>query len=282
MGEVGVIHWTDDTGYQWTGGLVKPVGYRKDTRYPLVIQTHGFDADSFLTDGGFPTASAARAFASAGIMVLQMDHSRIEDIDTEREALDNVAGFKTAIKQLSSEGLIDPQRVGIIGFSRTCWYVQTALTSSDIPLVAVTLADGVDFSYMQYMLFGPGSPQFAREFNKVLGGPPFGEGLNRWVRLAPSFHMGSTSAAVRIEAITPSSLLSEWEIYSSLMLQGRPVDLIYFPQGQHILQTPRARLASQQGNVDWYRFWLQGYEDPDPAKASEYQRWGRMKGAGRL
>ena len=30
------------------------------------------------------------------------------------------------------------------------------------------------------------------------------------------------------------------------------------------------RYASQQGAVD---FWLQGHEDPDPAKAEQYKRW---------
>ena len=28
-----------------------------------------------------------------------------------------------------------------------------------------------------------------------------------------------------------------------------------------------------QGMVDWFRFWLQESEDPDPAKAEQYERW---------
>jgi hypothetical protein len=39
------------------------------------------------------------------------------------------------------------------------------------------------------------------------------------------------------------------------------------------LTNPLARLVTQGGAVDWYRFWLQGYEDPDPAKAEQYERW---------
>ncbi len=79
-----------------------------------------------------------------------------------------------------------------------------------------------------------------------------------------------------MEAISPSSVLSEWELYSSLKMQGKPVDLIYFPTGQHIHQKPLERLESQQGDVDWFRFWLQGYKDPDPAKRDQYQRWESM------
>jgi len=29
--------------------------------------------------------------------------------------------------------------------------------------------------------------------------------------------------------------------------------------------------------MDWFRFWLQGYEDPDPAKAEQYKRWGELR-----
>jgi hypothetical protein len=62
-------------------------------------------------------------------------------------------------------------------------------------------------------------------------------------------------------------------------MQNKPVDLIYFPHGTHIHQKPLERLESQQGSVDWFRFWLQGYEDPDPAKRAQYKRWRALQRA---
>ena len=44
-----------------------------------------------------------------------------------------------------------------------------------------------------------------------------------------------------------------------------------------MLVKPWERLTSQQGVVDWWRFWLQGYEDPDPAKADQYARWHTLR-----
>jgi hypothetical protein len=38
-----------------------------------------------------------------------------------------------------------------------------------------------------------------------------------------------------------------------------------------------ADLISQQGSVDWFRFWLKGDEDRDPAKAEQYVRWREMR-----
>ena len=45
----------------------------------------------------------------------------------------------------------------------------------------------------------------------------------------------------------------------------------------HVLTNPVARMASQGGSVDWFRFWLQGYEDPNPTKADRYKRWRELK-----
>jgi len=66
------------------------------------------------------------------------------------------------------------------------------------------------------------------------------------------------------------------EIYASLRLQKKAVDMMYIPDGQHILQKPLDRLASQQSSVDWFRFWLQGYEDPAAEKAEQYRRWEKL------
>jgi hypothetical protein len=84
-------------------------------------------------------------------------------------------------------------------------------------------------------------------------------------------------APVRLETIRWDSVLEAWEIYSSLRQQNNPVDLIYMPSGQHILQKPLERYASQQGNVDWFRFWLQGHEDAKSSKRDQYLRWRNLK-----
>ena len=117
----------------------------------------------------------------------------------------------------------------------------------------------------------------AKEYRKIIGTSPVGDGLAIWMQHAPSFRLDKVVTPLRIEAIGPSSVLMEWEIYASLRDQHKPVDLIYIPGGQHILQKPLDRLASQQGNVDWFRFWLEGYTDPAPQKVQQYRRWKMLR-----
>lgn len=59
----------------------------------------------------------------------------------------------------------------------------------------------------------------------------------------------------------------------------KPVDLIYLPDAVHIIVKPWEQKTAQEGLVDWFRFWLKGEEDPDPAKSDQYKRW---RGLGKL
>src|SRR5439155_7766532 len=68
-----------------------------------------------------------------------------------------------------------------------------------------------------------------------------------------------------------------WAPYAGLHYLQKPVDLIVLKTSEHNLTNPRTRLLSQGGTVDWFRFWLQGYEDPDPAKAEQYKRWRELR-----
>jgi dipeptidyl aminopeptidase/acylaminoacyl peptidase len=272
FGKASLYHWTDKTGYASAGILVLPTDYRPGVRYPLVIQTHGVWENIFITDGSYTTAMAARPLASAGIVVLQTQWNATH-FSERQEASDQVEMFDAAIAQLSKDGIIDERKVGIIGFSRTVGHVEQALISHPERYAAATIADGMDVGYMQYMLFAEGRSSLAKEYERIVGEPPVGNGLSTWIDYSPSFHVDKVKTPLRIEATDPSSILTMWETYAALRRLHRPVDLIYIDGAQHILQRPLDRMASEQGNVDWFRFWLQGFEDPDPTKSKQYARW---------
>ena len=55
------------------------------------------------------------------------------------------------------------------------------------------------------------------------------------------------------------------------------MELVVLNTDEHVLTNPAERLASQGGSVDWFRFWLQDYEDPDAAKTEQYKRWRGLR-----
>jgi hypothetical protein len=72
------------------------------------------------------------------------------------------------------------------------------------------------------------------------------------------------------------SVFADWEPYAALRYLKKPVDLIMLQAGTHVMTNPTQRLASETTNVDWFRFWLQGYEDPDLGKVEQYKRWEQL------
>ena len=57
------------------------------------------------------------------------------------------SGYEAAANQLVSEGLVDPERVGLIGFSRTCFYVMATLITSSLHVRAASITDGIMGNY---------------------------------------------------------------------------------------------------------------------------------------
>src|SRR2546426_345721 len=94
---------------------------------------------------------------------------------------------------------------------------------------------------------------------------------------SPGFNLDKITAPLLVVGEGPASLLGMWEPYAGLRYLHKPVDLIMLNTDEHVLSNPAVRLASQGGTVDWFRFWLQDYEDPDPKKKEQYERWSGLR-----
>jgi hypothetical protein len=282
LAKVEEVTWKTSPHHELKGGLYWPLDYVAGKKYPLVIQTHGWSPDRFWMDGPFTTAFAAQALAGKGFFVLQVtdfpSDSRL--LNTPKEAPAAMAAYDGAIDSLHRRGLIDTDRIGITGFSRSYWYVTYALTHSKHHFAAADVTDGVDYSYFQYMLVSNAGPMEANEFDQVNGAPPFGKDLLKWLKVSSAFLMDKIETPLRIQALGPSSVLSEWDWFTGLTRLRKPAEMIYMPEGTHILEKPWDRRISQQGNVDWFCFWLKGEEDPDPGKTEQYLRWHKLRALG--
>ncbi|HEY8507048.1 MAG TPA: hypothetical protein VIL32_01755, partial [Steroidobacteraceae bacterium] len=278
--------WVDSAGRTWTGMLYLPTHHAPGRRYPLVIQTHGHAGEGQFSLYGpaikrlGPGVSvfAAQPLANRGILVVQLqDRTDDEAFGTVAEPAMYMDGYDSLVAHLDRKGLIDKTRVGIVGFSRTGWHVEYALTHSETPFAAAIVSDNLDAGYFQAAVTG-----WAQSFNALSGGAPFGAGLKSWLEHAPPFSAEriATPLRMQVESAGLMGALQEWELFSRLRALGKPVELAFVPDlegATHGLQNPRQLLASQQAAVDWFDFWLNDREDPDAAKQSQYVRWRRLR-----
>jgi len=111
---------------RFMAGLYLPPDYVSGKRYPLVVQTHGYDANRFSMDGRYEWSSgfAARALVGSGIIVVQMydfknrdDHDRVGGDrslgTTLQESFRTFAmlAFEEVIRYLEGRAMVDSARV---------------------------------------------------------------------------------------------------------------------------------------------------------------------------
>ncbi len=277
FGKVEEINWQDGTGNHVSGGLYLPPNYIPGKKYPLVIQTHGFEPNTFVIDGPHMTASAAQSLASRGIVVLQIRDIFYDSLDTPQEAERAMRAYETAVEYLDTRGIIDSRLVGLVGFSRTSLYVKYTLTHSRRHFAAAIVSDGIDAGYFQYLMDYNADPTGASEFDSIIGSPPFGAGLSLWLKNSPGFLLDKVQTPLLIQALGPDSILGEWQWFGGLKRLEKPVAMVYLPAASHVLVRPWDRIVSQEGALDWFSFWLKGEEDRNPAKAQEYLRWREFR-----
>jgi hypothetical protein len=105
------------------------------------------------------------------------------------------------------------------------------------------------------------------------GGRPFGDGLQAWLKNSPMFNLDKVHTPVLQFILGRYSFTGMWESFAGLERLNKPVEMIYLPDSNHWPIRPSERMTVQQGAVDWFRFWLQGYEDSSLDKAPQYRRW---------
>jgi dipeptidyl aminopeptidase/acylaminoacyl peptidase len=287
------FHWTTASGVPMNGSLLIPPDFDVSKRYPLVIQTKP-EQSAFVCDAGSShmPSFAPQPMASQGLVYLSM-----EGVDHSAQYLTGYPGnigeaafytdvWDSAVQELDRLGIVDSNKVGIIGFSRSGWYTEFALVHGRTHFAAATAADNIQYSLGEYWL--PNSSRATDSLDAVYGGPPYGDTLQNWMKFSISFNADKIHTPLLMEAMgngvseeiiggIPTNLGVRYEIVTALNRLHRPVELYYYPNDDHQPEHPRARLASLQRNVDWYRFWLQGYERPNPEDSDQYRRWEELR-----
>ena len=87
----------------------------------------------------------------------------------------------------------------------------------------------------------------------------------------------SKATAMMTETHGALSILRHQEQYAARRTLGIPAEFYVYFDAAHSLKAPHQRRSSLSAHVDWFRFWLQGYEDSSAGKRGQYERWRRMR-----
>ncbi|KAB2855774.1 MAG: hypothetical protein F9K41_08165 [Sphingopyxis terrae] len=120
----------------------------------------------------------------------------------------------------------------------------------------------------------PGRETFSDNVRKVWGLGSPDESPSEWSKVSAALNADKIDAPVLMQLPEQEARLSV-ELLSKLATR-RMGEMHIFPMAPHIKVEPRQKLAAYQRNLDWFRFWLKGEIDPDPAKREQYRRWRQL------
>jgi hypothetical protein len=210
--------------------------------------------------------------ADNGISALCINSSPYRLDAVERYDL-GLSAVRSVVALLASEGKIDPDRVGMGGLSFGTEVTLWTAVNSDL-LAAASVSSPIMSS--DYYLFGS------------LKGKLFFDGLEKYWQLgtleATPERWNLFSLKPNLDSVRAPILMQmpEQEYIMALdyaipLILDQRADLYVFPNEPHQKFQPKHKLAAYERNLDWFRFWLQDYEDPDPTKARQYSHWREMR-----
>jgi hypothetical protein len=257
------------------GHLFLPSSHNNNQRYPLVITT-------YLSTPGFNVGSGevpVLPLVTHGIAVFAMDARETNDVarnknfEVELGRLEKpLNGMAWVVEELSKESVIDPERVGLNGHSYGTEIAMYAYWKSSI-FRAVSATTG-SWGPMLYPMVGLGFAELLKD--RGFPDPKEDRAYEQWKRISAGLNARSTLPPLLWQSPDSERQMCV-EAWLRLRRAGAQVEWIEYPDEDHVKHNPSDMWWVEQRNLDWFRFWLKGEEDPDPAKAEQYVRWREMR-----
>lgn len=285
LGSVRRLRATSNLGLPSWADLVLPPNYRPGTKLPLVVVQ--YKSQGFLRGGtgdeypiyllaqhdfavlsverpGFPSEAMANAKS-----IVESDAANFKQWADRRNVL---SALLAEIDLAIATGAVDERRIGITGVSDGSMTARFAMLNSHRFAAAVVSS----CCYDPVSVMSVNGPAFA-DFMQSIGFPPA-------TRPNVDFWKDFSFAVSGARADTPLLMLlsdheasSAFESIEALREYGKPVEAYIYPDESHIKSEPLHKLSVGERSIDWFAFWLQGKEDPDPAKVAQYTRWRSMR-----
>lgn len=286
LGTVQRFHFRNAYGVECFADLVLPPGHRAGERHPLVVVQ--YNSVGFLR-GGTGDVFPIQALAGRGFAVLsfsrpdflpaakqgraEIDVMREERKDwIDRRSTQNA--LEMAVQKAIETGTVDPQRMGVSGFSDGSSTVQWALINSRLFKVAAmgSCCEGPD-SYP--LSAGPSFQNQGREIGYRFFEP---DADAFWKPMSMVANVDKIEAPILVQS-SDSEYEAGLDVEAAFRWRGKPFELYVLPDEGHVKWQPAHRLAMYERAVEWFDFWLTGRMNCDPAKAAQFDRWRKMKGA---
>ncbi len=262
LGRVETIRWRSRDGAVIEGVLRKPADYDPSRKYPLVFQVHGGPSTAsreFLLEPYDYQRYPPVQLVNEGVLVLKPNYrgstgygQAFLELNVDNLGLGDMWDLESAVDDLVARGMVDPDRVGCMGWSQG-GYISAYVGLHSDKFKAVSVGAGISDWYTYRV--SNDIPFFTDHY---LGGTPW-DRREVYEKTAPisAIDKAHTPMLIQHGAKDQRVPLSDgMELYRALKDKGVPVEMFVYPEMEHPITRPRENRAVMQQNLDWFRHYL--------------------------
>jgi dipeptidyl aminopeptidase/acylaminoacyl peptidase len=258
LGKYETIRWKSTDAQTIEGLLIKPVNYKKDRKYPLIVDIHGgpFSADMNSFEAN------VHVFATNDYAVFKPNYRGSSGYGEKFEK--EIAGdyfrlsfddIMTGVDYLIERGIVHPDSMGIMGWSAGGMLSNWALVSTDRFKAISTGAGAVNWiSYYAQA----GLQTDLTEF--YFKGTPYNN-WDHYVKESPLKYIKNAKTPTLIhfgEYDRRVSISQGQELYMALKKLGVPTEFIVYPNTGHGIRNMRYQMVKMQAEFNWFEKWIRG------------------------
>ncbi|MBX3169140.1 MAG: S9 family peptidase [Candidatus Eremiobacteraeota bacterium] len=254
LGEVRKFSIRDKDGTRLTTGVIQPAHQPAGGRPPTIaIMYPGARASSGVEEfaGGSPTTIPSLVFLERGFSVLYLDLP-LKPPGPDREVVKEMGEFvRLQLAEAARLGLIDRQRVAILGQSSGGWAAIALLTEPDLFAAGI----GINGGYDQPSLYGYAFPNeelkyyiapWMEGYHGRMGTHPWGDSLPRYLAASPYYQAHKIQSPVLLihggeDSAFP--VADAQAMYLALKTLGKQVQLAIYPRQNHVVNLWRRDFA---------------------------------------
>jgi dipeptidyl aminopeptidase/acylaminoacyl peptidase len=271
LGTREIVTWKSTDGAEIEGVLHKPGDFKAGTKYPLLVLIHGGPTGTSrpVPLGGYVYPVAQ--FLARGALVLEPNYrgsagygEKFRSLNVRNLGVGDSWDVVSGVDALVARGLADKDRVGSMGWSQG-GYISAFLTTHDSArFKAISVGAGIS-NWMTYYVNTDIHP-FTRQY---LRATPWDD---------PEIYAKTSPMTYIKQARTPTLIQhgerdqrvpppNAYELYQGLQDQNVPVKLVIYKGFGHGLNKPKAQLAAQEHNYEWFGRYLWGDAEPTTSGA---------------
>ena len=235
--------------------LLKPPGFKKSQRYPLIALIHGGP----VAQDGFDFDFMSQTFAARGYIVVNPNYrgSNGRGRDFSRAIYADWGNFEiqdihAVVDKLVADGLVDSKRMGIGGWSYGGMSTNYAI-ATDTRFAAAVSGAGI-----ANMLAGYATDQYITQYENEVGLP--WESIDTYLKISYPFYKAGRIKTPTLymcgELDFNVPLINSEQMYQALRSQNVPTQLVIYPGQYHSLGKPSYVEDRMHRMIEWYDRYL--------------------------